>query len=353
MVHQLAAALNERDYQVETVLLPFDSSWQTVAEETLAIRCLDLTESAGNKIDLLITLRTPAYAIPHPNKVAWFSQHHADASDRWRTPYGSSGKGGSGKGDRPLEERGTVPFSGADNPSQAQRVRALLTCSDTCYLKEAKRIYANSKTVANRLKQLNGIEAHGVLYPPLLHPERFHSADFGDYFLYVSRLNPSKRQTLAIEAMKYVKSPFKLLVAGQADFEPYTEELQSLIRLLDLEDRVQLLGWVSEEKKAALLADACAVLYLPVDADSYGYVTLEAFHASKPVITLTDSGGPREIIEDAFNGLIVEPQAEVLAAALETLWRSKTKAALMGRNAYDTIRLHNICWDHVLEALLT
>jgi glycosyltransferase involved in cell wall biosynthesis len=330
LVHSLAATLHERDYQVDSVLIPFDSRWQTVAEQTLAMRCLDLTESAGNKIDLLITLRTPAYAIPHPNKVAWFSQHHTDANDRWRTPYAT-----------------------ADNPPQAQRVRDLLTGSDACYLREAKRIYANSKTVANRLKQLNGIEAQGVLYPPLLHPERFHSADFGDYFLYVSRLNPSKRQTLAIEAMKYVKSPFKLLLAGQADSEAYATELRSLIRLMDLEDRVQLLGWISEEEKVALLADACAALYLAADADSYGYVTLEAFHASKPVVTLTDSGGPREVIEDAFNGLIVEPQAEALAAAMENLWRSKTKAALMGRNAFDTIRLHNISWDRVLEALLT
>jgi hypothetical protein len=29
------------------------------------------------------------------------------------------------------------------------------------------------------------------------------------------------------------------------------------------------------------MADAFAVLYLPIDEDSYGYVTLEAFHAAK------------------------------------------------------------------------
>src|SRR5262249_47276449 len=63
LVRNLAAALSDRDYQVETVLLPFDSRWATVAVETLAIRSLDLTESSGNKIDLLITLQTPSYAI--------------------------------------------------------------------------------------------------------------------------------------------------------------------------------------------------------------------------------------------------------------------------------------------------
>src|SRR5438445_12830983 len=80
MVYHLAAALSERAYQVETVLLPFDSQPPAI-EQTLAIRSLDLTESSGNKIDLLITLRTPAQAIAHPNKIAWFSQHpgRADA----------------------------------------------------------------------------------------------------------------------------------------------------------------------------------------------------------------------------------------------------------------------------------
>jgi glycosyltransferase involved in cell wall biosynthesis len=151
--------------------------------------------------------------------------------------------------------------------------------------------------------------------------------------------------------MKYVKSPLKLLLAGQADQEGYQAELCRLVRLLDLEDRVQLLGWVSGDQKAALLANACAVLSLPIDADWCGYGILEAFHARKPVLTLADSGGPTEVIEDAFNGLVVEPQAEALAAALEQLWNAKTKAALMGRNAFDTLRLHNIGWKPVLEAL--
>jgi len=304
VVHHLAAALSARAYQVETVLVPLDSQRPAIMEETLAIRSLDLTESSGNKIDLLITLRTPAHAIRHPNKVAWCCQHH-------RRPG-----------------------------------------FDVCYLPEARRIYATSKAVAKRLKQSSDIDVHGVVYPCLFQPERFHSADFGDYFLYVSRLYPCKRQALAIQAMKYVRSPFRLVLAGQAEPAAYAAELQRLVRLLDLEDRVQLLGWVSEGEKATLLANACAALYLPTDADSCGYATLEAFQARKPVITLADSGGPTEVIEDAFNGLIVEPQAEALAAAMEKLWAAKMKAALMGRNAFDTIRLHNIGWERVLEALV-
>jgi glycosyltransferase involved in cell wall biosynthesis len=311
VTHHLAEALRERDYLVEIVLLPFDPNLQNVAVQTLAIRSLDLSEASGNKIDLLITLETPSYALPHPNKVVWFSRHYHDVSD----------------------------------PSATAR-------SDAHYLREARRVYANSRMVARRLKELNGIQVHGVLYPPLFRPERFHSADYGDYFVYVSRMSPRMRQALAIQAMKYVKAPFKLVLAGQANPEAYGTELQRHIRLRGLEDRVQLLGWVSEQQKVDLLANACAALYLPREADSYGYPTLEAFHANKPVITTADSGGPTEIIEDSFNGRIVEPEAETLAAAMEQLWADKTRAALMGRNAFDSIRFYHIGWERVLEALV-
>ncbi|HLJ94770.1 MAG TPA: glycosyltransferase family 4 protein, partial [Gemmataceae bacterium] len=296
--------LRAQHYQVETVLLPFEEQGNDMVAQTLAIRSLDLTEASGNKIDLLITLRAPAHLIPHPNKVAWFQQDPHLAGSPART------------------------FS------------------------EAKRIYAGSKTLAQRLKQSSGIDVKGVVYPCLAHPERFSSADCGDYFLYVDRLHPRNRQTLAIEAMKEVKSPFKLVLAGPAESEAYEAALHRLVRLLDLEDRVRLLGWISEEEKTALLANACGVLVLPTDADGCGYGTLEAFHARKPVVTLTDSGAPTEVIEDAFNGLIVEPQADALAAAMEKLWRAKMKAALMGRNGYDALRLHNIGWKPVLEALV-
>ena len=48
---------------------------------------------------------------------------------------------------------------------------------------------------------------------------------------------------------------------------------------------------MTEEEKRALYAHAVGVLFPPVDED-YGYVTLEAMLASKPLITCTDSGAP-------------------------------------------------------------
>jgi glycosyltransferase involved in cell wall biosynthesis len=224
--------------------------------------------------------------------------------------------------------------------------------ADNVYLREAKEIYTNSRIVARRLQQYNGIGVNGVLYPPLLRPEIFHCADFGDYFFYPSRMNAMKRQALAIEAMRWVKSGFRLVLAGKADQELYVDELRNLVKRHKLEDRVTLLGWISDEEKAELMAHCYAALYIPYDEDSYGYVTLEAFHSSKPVITLSDSGGTDEIITHGENGLILPPSAEALASGMEELWADRQRTRHLGQAAQATLERCKIRWDHILEKLV-
>ena len=50
------------------------------------------------------------------------------------------------------------------------------------------------------------------------------------------------------------------------------------------------------------------MVYAPYDED-YGYVTLQAFLAGKPVITTTDAGGVLEWVEDGVTGLVTDGDA--------------------------------------------
>ncbi len=212
-----------------------------------------------------------------------------------------------------------------------RRYRDMIRCSDDQYLRECKKVFTNSRIVADRLKTFNRLDADGVLYPPLPHDAPFRPGEFGDYFFYPSRITSIKRQELAIEAMKYVRPGLRLVIAGQAQTDAELDRLIERVRQAGLADRVEFTGWVSGERKAELMAGCLGVLYLAYLEDSYGYVTLEAFHSGKPVVTLTDSGGSLEVIEDGVNGLIAQPEA--LARAMEGLWAARGRTCAMGRAA--------------------
>jgi glycosyltransferase involved in cell wall biosynthesis len=121
---------------------------------------------------------------------------------------------------------------------------------------------------------------------------------------------------------------------------------------LDIEHRVEWLGQVTEAEKRALYAHTLGVIFPPVDED-YGYVTLEAMLASKPLITCTDSGAPLEFVLNDKTGLIVEPSPQAMAVAMDQLWDDRDMARALGeagRKRYDSL---NISWMTVVERLVS
>ena len=116
-----------------------------------------------------------------------------------------------------------------------------------------------------------------------------------------------------------------------------------------LGDRVDLLGWVDDQDVPALYANALGVFYAPYDED-YGYVTVEAFKAGKPVLTAADSGGVLEFVEDGRNGFVVPPDApRELAARIDALWRDRSRAQHMGEEGREDVA--RIGWDQVVARL--
>ena len=90
-------------------------------------------------------------------------------------------------------------------------------------------------------------------------------------------------------------------------------------------------------------------MFPPFDED-YGYVTLEAFLASKPVVTTTDAGGPLEFVEDAVTGFVSRSAAEAIGAAIARLAADPARAAQLGDAGYDRARA--ITWDGVVDRLM-
>jgi glycosyltransferase involved in cell wall biosynthesis len=324
IVSDVVNALRRAGHDVDTVLVPFAAEQASMTEQMLALRLFDVAGCA----DLLVALRTPSYLLEHPNKVVWFLHHHRPAYDLWETAYR----------DLPPDEHGI-----------AQRLH--LVEADTRALQEARQLFANSTVTADRLSRFNGLEAE-VLYPPLGDDGGFRCEEFSDVVLCPGRVAHIKRQALLVQSMAHVRSGVRLLVVGPPDSAQDADEVERAIVRHRVADRVEFRPqWVSEEEKRELLASALACAYAPLDEDSYGYVTLEAFHSRKPVVTCRDSGGTLELVEDDVTGLVAEPTPEAIAEAFDRLWAERGRARAMGEAGFERVHAANITWEHVVDRL--
>jgi len=325
----LRNALHSAGHEAEIVAIPF--KWyppERIPDQMLACRLLDITESTGMAVDRVIGLKFPAYLIPHPNKVLWILHQHRTAYDLWDHTLGD-----------------LIRF-----PNGAQ-VRDAIREADARLIPEAKQIFTISRNVSQRLKDYCGIDST-PLYNPPQHAEHFYCAAAEDYFFFPSRLTPPKRQALVLEALAETRRPVRIRFAGPVEHPSHAEALKAQAQKLKVHSRVEWLGSVAEEEKRRQYAYALGIIFPPVNED-YGYVTLEAMLSSKPMITCIDSGGPLEFVRAGETGLVVEPDPEALAAAMDEFWENRAQAKAMGeagRAHYDS---QKIFWPKVVERLLS
>ncbi len=322
-VRQLVAQLKARGYRAGLVSVPF--KWypkEEILAHAAAWRLLDLSESNGQPIDLVIATKFPTYFARHPNKVTWLIH-------QYRAAYELAG----------------TEFSDFDHVEGDVGLRDRLITLDTAMLRECRRLFTNAANTARRLSKYNGLRAEPLYHPPRL-ADRIAAGPYGDYLLSIGRLETVKRVDLPIRALARLPGPLRLVVAGEGTQDV---ALRGLAAELGVGDRVVFTGAVDDATLLELLAGALAVVFAPYDED-YGYVTLEAFLARKAVITAEDSGGPLEFVEDGLNGFVCRPDPEHVAGAFACLARDRARAASLGDAGYE--RARTITWDGVVEKLV-
>jgi len=99
----------------------------------------------------------------------------------------------------------------------------------------------------------------------------------------------------------YYKGKVKLSLGGDGE----VKLLQSLILEKGLQDVIEYVGWVSADKKAALLTDA-NIYILPSYNEGLPISILEAMSYGLPIIA-TNIGGIPEVVNDGYNGFVIEP----------------------------------------------
>lgn len=317
--------LARRGHRVEIVALPF--SWSSrirILESALAWRLVDLTQAAGETIDLVVATRFPSYAVKHPAKVVWLVH-------QFRQIYELAGTRYSDFGERPGDDE----------------VAAMLRDLDARTLGEARARFAISRNTAERLRAHNALDAE-PLYPPPLLGDRYRSGPPGDYIFSVGRLDPMKRFDLMVKALAQTRRPVRAILAGEGS---EAERLRELAVRLGVADRLELPGRVDDERLIDLYAGALAVFYAPFDED-YGYVTVEAFRSERPVVTASDAGGVLEFVRDGVNGFVcAAADARSVAQRFDDLFDDRAGALRLGRSGAEQVA--GIGWDAVVERLLS
>jgi glycosyltransferase involved in cell wall biosynthesis len=278
-------------------------------------------------VDRVIGLKFPAYLIPHPHKSLWLVHQFRQAYDL----------AGSNMSHVPTDREGE------------ELRRCVAAADDECFT-NSDNLLAISRVVQRRLKRFNNHESE-VLHPPLDDAELFRPIASGDYIFCGGRINQAKRQHLLVEALAHVRTDVRLLIAGPPDSPADGERLQSLIKRHHLGSRVELhLGFQPRERLVHWVNHSLASACIPYDED-YGYVTLEAFYAGKPVLTTNDAGGVLDFVDHRHTGLIVEPSPESLAAAITELSADRQTAVAWGEAARDHIHDRNINWPETIKKL--
>ncbi len=148
----------------------------------------------------------------------------------------------------------------------------------------------------------------------------------GPFTLSIGELKERKGHHVSLGAFQRVAARFPDLhhfVVGHATGDAYERSLREIARAAGLEARVHFVGNVSEDEKVDLLQRARVFVHTPVDSpdggfEGFGIVYLEAAACGTPSIGTRGSGAEDAIVHGA-SGLLVAPDAESAARALEQI----------------------------------
>ncbi len=321
----LNKAFNElSDHSAEIVRLPVDErTFLRTAKAYNSFKALDL-----DHFDMIISLKYPAWMVSHRKHVCYMTHRLRGVYDCF-----------PGKADkiRYIKELPKAMRLGG------VYMRKYIHNMDNKALtiENITDFFCISKTVKQRQEYFPaGIEPK-VIYPPTA-LEGLRSEP-GKYLFTVSRLDQPKRIDLIIEAFKRVKGEIELRIGGDGSEKGPLQELAAS------DSRIKFLGLLSDEDLVEQYASSIAVVFVPQQED-FGLITVEAMKSKKPVITCNDSGGPVELVEHEKTGLIVEPDVNQLANAMQNLIDNKEYAAKLGEAANDKVR--SITWDNTVGQFL-
>ncbi len=172
-----------------------------------------------------------------------------------------------------------------------------------------------------------------LFHPARREPEFFEK--FGEHdgeirLLYVGRISREKDLDLLAAAYRRLRDeglPVQLFVVGHGPYsEAFAKSLPEAI----------FMGYLTGNELAAAYASA-DIFVFPSTTDTFGNVILEAQACGLPVV-VSDSGGPKELVQDTANGLITKSHDEEdFARAIRALVTNPALRERMGKSARNSV----------------
>jgi glycosyltransferase involved in cell wall biosynthesis len=161
------------------------------------------------------------------------------------------------------------------------------------------------------------------------------------YFLYVGRLVKAKGIFDLVEAYgklnAEIRTQIGLVFAGEGSDRGELQERAARI----VPGTVQILGFTHREELPGLYALADGFVF-PTHSDPWGLVVNEAMACSLPVIVTNVAGCALDLVQDGWNGFVVQPRDPLqLAAAMARLAGNSSLRAEMGANSRERVEAYS------------
>jgi glycosyltransferase involved in cell wall biosynthesis len=198
-------------------------------------------------------------------------------------------------------------------------------------------VLVNSYFSRESTLRLYGVEAHVCYLGIDAETFRDEAKPREPIALGLGTLHPHKNVGFVLRALGQVSQPRPPLVwVGNAVDMDYLPRLQEQAKALDVDFRPRVR--VTDEELLDLLNRAQALLYAP-RLEPFGYAPLEANACGLPVIAVAE-GGVRETVSDGRNGLVVAPEPEAMARAVERLRDDPAYARALGEQGRELVAEH-------------
>lgn len=219
---------------------------------------------------------------------------------------------------------------------------------DKFILSEAEAIMVGGSAHNNILYSLKP-DVKIINLPPSTYITSTPTPHKDNYILLVTAWKRGKSPEFIFELIKRLPKAHFILAGGWID-KKYKEEFQKKVKTLGLNNRIQIIGRVSEEKLSNLYKRALVFLQINDDR-GFGMPALEAA-AHGTTFIIPKGQGVCELFENYKDGFFVrEKDIETISSLLKKLLANKNLAIEMGKNAYNKF-ISSYTWDHYAYKLI-